>query len=156
VAACVDTSTEDPLDAELNDKVYSLACAVSRQHEARLSVLHAWKMKDEALLRVRLKSKVLDTFVQSTYDHRKLLLSKFLKQFRTTDIEKDVHLIKGAAPEAVGEFIAENDVDLVVMGTIARSGLFGLIIGNTAEKILEKIECSVLALKPYGFKCPIK
>jgi len=31
-----------------------------------------------------------------------------------------------------------------------------LIIGNTAEAILEEIQCSVLALKPAGFVSPVK
>jgi len=46
-------------------------------------------------------------------------------------------------------------VDLIVMGTLARAGVEGLLIGNTAEKILSRIDCSVLALKPEGFVSPI-
>lgn len=30
------------------------------------------------------------------------------------------------------------------------------IIGNTAENILQKIDCSLLALKPLGFVSPVK
>jgi universal stress protein E len=46
--------------------------------------------------------------------------------------------------------------DLVVMGTIARTGISGLIIGNTAESILDQLTCSVLAIKPPGFSTPLK
>jgi nucleotide-binding universal stress UspA family protein len=46
--------------------------------------------------------------------------------------------------------------DLIVMGTVARTGVSGFIIGNTAELILENIECSVLAFKPDGFVSPVK
>ena len=42
------------------------------------------------------------------------------------------------------------------MGTVGRSGIDGVIIGNTAEKVLNRIECSVLALKPPGFVTPIR
>jgi len=38
------------------------------------------------------------------------------------------------------------------MGTIARTGISGLIIGNTAEAILNQLECSVHAIKPPGFQ----
>jgi nucleotide-binding universal stress UspA family protein len=41
------------------------------------------------------------------------------------------------------------------MGTVARTGVAGLFIGNTAEAILEQIECSVLAVKPEGFETPV-
>jgi nucleotide-binding universal stress UspA family protein len=41
------------------------------------------------------------------------------------------------------------------MGTVARTGIPGLIIGNTAEAILDQITCSVLAAKPPGFVTPV-
>ncbi|ABM21246.1 MAG: universal stress protein [Gammaproteobacteria bacterium] len=53
--------------------------------------------------------------------------------------------------------MVENyDIDLIVMGTVGRVGIPGLIIGNTAESILEQAKCSVLAIKPEGFKTPIE
>ena len=47
------------------------------------------------------------------------------------------------------------DPDLVVMGTVARTGVPGFIMGNTAEMILNQIDCSVLAIKPSGFVTPV-
>jgi len=41
----------------------------------------------------------------------------------------------------------EIGADLVVMGTIARTGIPGFITGNTAESILNQIYCSVLEIK---------
>lgn len=42
------------------------------------------------------------------------------------------------------------------MGTVARTGIPGFIIGNTAENTLREIRCSLLALKPNGFVSPVK
>jgi nucleotide-binding universal stress UspA family protein len=42
------------------------------------------------------------------------------------------------------------------MGTVARSGLIGAIMGNTAERMIRTIRASLLALKPVDFKCPIR
>ena len=59
-------------------------------------------------------------------------------------------------PEAViPQFVVDHGVDLVVMGTVARRGIPGLLIGNTAERILRKLPCSVLAVKPDGFVSPV-
>ena len=41
-------------------------------------------------------------------------------------------------------------VDLIVMGTVARSGISGALMGNTAESVLDRIGCAVLAVKPSG------
>ncbi len=45
--------------------------------------------------------------------------------------------------------------DLIVMGTVGRVGIPGLLIGNTAERILGDMSCSVLAVKPQGFVAPV-
>jgi len=65
------------------------------------------------------------------------------------------HLIKGTAARAILDYTRRADVDLLVMGTVGRGGIDGLLIGNTAEMVFEDIQCSVLALKPEGFVTPI-
>lgn len=46
--------------------------------------------------------------------------------------------------------------DLVAMGTISRGGIPGLLVGNTAERLLGTIDCSLLVAKPVDFVCPVK
>ena len=41
------------------------------------------------------------------------------------------------------------------MGTVGRTGIPGLLIGNTAETILQQVDCSVLAIEPPGFVTPV-
>ncbi|MDA0834650.1 MAG: universal stress protein [Planctomycetota bacterium] len=45
--------------------------------------------------------------------------------------------------------------DLIVMGTIGRSGITGLLLGNTAERVLDTCDCSILTIKPEGFVTPV-
>jgi nucleotide-binding universal stress UspA family protein len=49
----------------------------------------------------------------------------------------------------------EQDIDLLVMGTVCRTGISGFLIGNTAEEVLNQIDCSVLTVKPEGFVTPV-
>jgi len=37
------------------------------------------------------------------------------------------------------------------MGAVSRSALARLLIGNTAERVLDKLSCDVLIVKPRGF-----
>ena len=46
--------------------------------------------------------------------------------------------------------------DLVVIGTADKSALAGLLMGSTAESIIDKTRTSVLAVKPADFISPIK
>ena len=82
-------------------------------------------------------------------------MDEFLKKHASSVDSENIELIEGRAPETIETFVRDNAVDLVVMGTVARSGLAGKLIGNTAEQILDRIECSVLAMKPYDFQSPI-
>lgn len=155
VMACVDTSSEEPLDDELNHKVYRAANFVSRQHEAALSIVHAWTIFGEEFLFTRTR---LEDFEQLQHDVRERsesMLDQFLRQHGSHARARNVHLLKGNATSVLPAYGRAENVDLLVMGTVARSGATGLVMGNTAERILANIRCSVLALKPEEFVCPI-
>jgi universal stress protein E len=62
----------------------------------------------------------------------------------------------GLPDEGILSFIHAHKIDLLVMGTIGRSGMLGVMIGNTAERILPELSCSLLAVKPAEFVCPVK
>jgi len=66
------------------------------------------------------------------------------------------HLLEGDPEHVVPDFVRENEVDVVVMGSVGRTGVPGFLIGNTAETILRQVESSVLAIKPGGFVSPVE
>lgn len=65
------------------------------------------------------------------------------------------HIVQGGPDREIPRVAKEIKADLVVMGTVARTGIKGVVIGNTAESILSQLECSVLAVKPKAFVSPI-
>ena len=54
---------------------------------------------------------------------------------------------------AVAEHVG---ADLLVMGTVCRTGVSGFFMGNTAEQVLQQVECSVLTVKPDRFITPVE
>lgn len=62
----------------------------------------------------------------------------------------------GTPAELIYKALQDEPTDLLVMGTVARSGVAGLITGNTAETLLPWVDCSLLALKPLDFVTPVK
>lgn len=62
----------------------------------------------------------------------------------------------GAPDKQILKMIEEHDIDVVIMGTKARTGIGGIFVGNTAERLLAQIPCSLLAIKPPDFVCHIK
>lgn len=57
--------------------------------------------------------------------------------------------------EAILEHVRQSQADLVVLGTRGKSGLRELLIGTTAETILQHAPCSILAVKPDDFVTPV-
>jgi Universal stress protein UspA and related nucleotide-binding proteins len=45
---------------------------------------------------------------------------------------------------------------VVVMGAVSRRGLKRVFIGNTAERVIDKLACDVLVVKPRGFNTPVE
>ncbi|MEX0715086.1 MAG: universal stress protein [Planctomycetaceae bacterium] len=75
--------------------------------------------------------------------------------YRTVPSGVLMHVEEGLAESVIREAIARFDIDLLVMGTVGRRGLPGLFVGNTAERLLADVPCSVLVLKPRDFSSPI-
>jgi nucleotide-binding universal stress UspA family protein len=52
----------------------------------------------------------------------------------------------GEPASALAAYVIENDVDLVIAGTEARTGVMGAILGSVAAHILDEVPCDVLVL----------
>jgi len=62
---------------------------------------------------------------------------------------------RGKPSKIIPQFATTQNIDILVMGTLARTGIKGFIMGNTAEGILNELTCSLLAFKPEGFVSPV-
>ena len=65
------------------------------------------------------------------------------------------HFPQGAARTVIADFAAKAGIEALVLGSVGRSGLPGLVIGETAEAILQRVACAVLVVKPDGFVSPV-
>jgi universal stress protein E len=66
------------------------------------------------------------------------------------------HLVPGRAMDVVPRMAKKLRAGIVVMGGVSRSGLKRLVIGNTAEQVLDTLVCDVLVLKPSEFKARVR
>ena len=159
ILALVDPDPDDPTRNGLNDLVMELATSLARREEGQLHVGHAWSLAGEATLRsssyVGLPGPIVDVMVRETEGARRHELEALASQ-HTTESERSVHLVSGEPGEALPRLADKLGIGLIVMGTVGRTGLRGLIMGNTAETILRSVRCSVLAVKPEGFVTPVK
>lgn len=62
------------------------------------------------------------------------------------------HVQMGHVPEELADVVRRTGAGLVVMGAISRSTLARLVLGNTAERVIDKLSCDLLVIKPRGFR----
>jgi universal stress protein E len=60
-------------------------------------------------------------------------------------------VVQGAAAEVLPPYLERVEASLLVMGAISRSRLREIFIGSTAERVLDRLPCDVLVVKPPDF-----
>ncbi|WP_213607929.1 universal stress protein UspE [Pseudoalteromonas sp.] len=74
----------------------------------------------------------------------------------TFNLTSEQCFIEEGLPEDVIPDVAKRlNSELVVIGTVGRTGLSAALVGNTAEHVIDSLDCDVLALKPDGYVSPL-
>lgn len=155
ILVAVVPETEEHEQFALGSRLLRLGASLARAEGARLSVMHAWTAFAEKKFRFHLAPSQFAQYMRESRQETQHQLRTFLSKAGEPIPPACVHLVKGEASAVIPRFAKKHAVDLVVMGTVGRSGIPGLLIGNTAEKILTHLESSVLTLKPAAFVSPV-
>lgn len=164
IVAAMDKDDDAPENHQLNLKILEISAWLALAESSELHIVHAWELPFESMLRSPrggFTTKEVDAMVVEEEQERVRWLEETLAEFAIGNEEAvnylspQLHTVKGHASRSIPEKTRELDADLIVMGTVGRVGIPGFFMGNTAETILQEIECSGLAIKPPGFKSPL-
>lgn len=168
IVAAVDFDDDGDTDVNrsLNKQILELAVSLAHREAAELHIVHAWQAVGESLMRgarSRMTKVDVSNYIAGIEASRERRLYDLMSQAREwvgqvvfKSVDPRPHVIKGPAQKVVTEMAGTLSADILVMGTVGRTGIPGFIIGNTAETILSGIDCSVLAVKPAGFASPVE
>ena len=82
-------------------------------------------------------------------------LDAFLESVPVDRTSIQAHIAYGVPWKEITRMANHLSADLVAIGTVGRSGIRGVLLGNTAEKVLSTCDCSILTVKPDDFVSPI-
>jgi len=158
ILVAVDPDEEDQTRHALNTMVMEMATSLSEIDNAHLHILNVWRLQEEQALRSG-RFTLSPAELESVLSHEKAVskerFDKLLAAHPANDLPRTAKHIKGLAGEVIPAYASDHDIDTIVMGTVGRTGISGLFIGNTAEAILNTVKCTVLAVKPPGFRSPV-
>jgi nucleotide-binding universal stress UspA family protein len=155
IAGAVNASTEEAAERALNAKIVDLTLRMAELEGGVPTLLQAWAPFAERMVRSHSSDDAFAAYVEDVRSRTAGDLRQLAQSFggRLSGVQT-IHR-RGEPENVIPEFVEAQGIDLVVMGTVARSGIAGLLIGNTAERVLRKLSCSLLAVKPDGFVSPV-
>lgn len=165
ILAAVDQDPEEAVKDVLNRQILEMTTSLAISEFSEAHVVHAWDVIGENFFRSPrsgFPTTEIDAMVEEEASARRRWLEDLVGSYgnkvdkSAVDILKpQLHVIKGCAEHVVPAIARELAVDLVVMGTVAHTGIDGFFMGNTAENILTQLDCSVLTIKPPDFASPV-
>lgn len=140
IACCVDFS--DNAEA-----AFRAAMEMAKQNSAKLSVVHVVSPVPDPIL--------LDAeWTHPPQGPKETLISRVEEKIRQTygkrineGIESELVVLDGHISSEILNFIEENDVDLVVLGSYGSSGMGLVIFGSVAKRVSHRAHCSVMIVR---------
>lgn len=152
----IDPTPERPALQELNRQILLTARLIAALLGATLDVLHVWNVYGERVVKDYMKNHDFEELQRTLEGHARNSLDELVHASGIDVAPEHLHFVRGEASVEIARFVREHLVDVLVMGTLGRGGVSGLLMGNTAELLMHQIRCAVIALKPAGFESRVR
>jgi nucleotide-binding universal stress UspA family protein len=157
ILAAVDPGSGTEAQTMLNTTILQLAVSLARIEGSELHVVHTWALRGRELetSRSEITEQMREALLKRAAAPYRERLEAVVSEHDFRGLRHQNHLLEGRPEQRIPEFAAKHDIELIVMGTICRTGVPGFFIGNTAETVLQSVDCSVITAKPPGFVTPV-
>lgn len=159
VAVAIDPISSTEQQHALTVRLLELSRSIADSCDSRLHIVSCWDYYLENYLHDQVWIQIDQEQIEQETAQAKMRHEEALQRIIDESGiggEVVIHHLHGKPDALIPQCVAEQNIDILVMGTLARTGISGFVIGNTAENIVQSIDCSVVALKPTGFVSPIK
>lgn len=158
IAVAIDPTTTNDNHHALSLRLLELSRSIADTCDSRLHIISCWEhylenyLNDHIWIQVD-EAQLANDVAKAKKDHEQAL--QMLIEESGISGEMVIHHVHGVPDDKIPECVEQQEIDVLVMGTLARTGISGFVIGNTAENILQSISCSLVAMKPEGFVSPL-
>jgi universal stress protein E len=157
VLAAVDPMHAHAKPAILDDAIVTAASDISNALSGELHLFHAripWATASHATRGPQWVPDVVKDDNQVAYEQAvKSRVAELAVRHDLSTLR--MHLVDGDVRECLPGFTRCDSVDIVAMGALSRSFVRRMMIGNTARRLLDELDCDVLIVKQPGFRTPV-
>lgn len=151
ILAAIDPLATDPVKDALNRKIMGLATSMAEAQRAKLHVVQVLESFGAP------QAASPEVWRQWELTARSDMAQRLRRLLRDFDLEEnpEIHLVTGQPARGISQIASRESIDLLLMGTVRKTGVRGFFIGHTAEEVLGRVSCSLLTVKPDGFVSPV-
>ncbi len=135
-----------PIDFSADaDQALAYAMELAQTLQARLTLLHVIHLTPMTMGDMFSSSleAYLNTMEIEAHKHMQALLARVHHE----GLEGETSIVQGVPFQSIVDRAANEDVDLIVMGTHGRTGLTHALMGSVAEKVMRLARCPVLVTR---------
>ncbi|KGK02677.1 universal stress protein UspE [Pseudoalteromonas sp. S1610] len=152
ILAAVNAVSENEQHLSLNKRIIKDAQFLCELANAKLNLVNAYPATPVNIA-IEIPEFNPGLYNESVKKHHIESTNELANEFNLTS---DQCFIEEGLPEDVIPDVANRlNSELVVIGTVGRTGLSAALVGNTAEHVIDSLDCDVLALKPDGYVSPL-
>ncbi|WP_282168104.1 universal stress protein UspE [Shewanella japonica] len=153
ILCAVNVATEDEEHSTLNTKIIENALNLAAKFSAQIHLVNGYPGTPVNL------AIELPEFDAVSYNDTVRMQHEQRIQYLANSFNiplENCHVEEGLPEDVIPELSQQLDAELVILGTVGRTGFSAALIGNTAEHVIDSINCDLLAVKPDGYKSPLE
>ncbi|WP_448565392.1 universal stress protein UspE [Thalassotalea ganghwensis] len=152
ILAAVHVGSDEKEHQALNNKITEEAINLSKIIDANVHLVNSFP-GTPVNIAIEIPEFNAGEYNESMLNHHKVAMANHAQKFGVDSTH--THVEEGLPEEVIQHQAEKLDAELVILGTIGRTGISAALIGNTAEHVIDNLNCDVLALKPEGYVSPM-
>ncbi|WP_028115459.1 universal stress protein UspE [Ferrimonas senticii] len=152
ILVAVNVGSEDDAHLTLNDELVRSAKTVASVNNAEIHLVNGYP-GTPVNIAVELPDFDATAYNNTLKTHHQTRIHELAARHQLA--EQNCHVAEGMPEDVIPDVAEDLNAEMVVIGTIGRTGLSAALIGNTAEHIIDSLNCDLMAVKPEDFVSPV-
>jgi nucleotide-binding universal stress UspA family protein len=141
-----------PIDlSEASPKLVPYILAMAAKFDAEIHLLFVARISSY-LTGFYVPSPSIYEFEKSVFEGAQRRLYEFYDEYFKDWTRTHASVVQGDISETILDYIDENDIDLLIMGTHGRKGLDRVAFGSVADRVIKASSIPVFVVNPYRKK----
>ena len=153
ILAAVHTGSDADHHKALNDKIIDTSNAFAKLINADVHLVNSYP-GTPVNIAIEIPEFDPNEYNSVVREHHENAVAELANKFGIN--ADNTHIEEGLTEDVIPKVSEQINAELLVIGTIGRTGFSAAIIGNTAEHVIDRINCDILAIKPEGYVSPLE